>query len=181
MLWTVFDEQPSAKDNLVITLREGLIMTSRVTTIKVFGELLSALKNPETVEREPLVKLVTDILKGIVSLFGANSGGALRLKTWLDRATSQTSDIFTREEAVKELREFFPLQMEVDRTIYGLWAMEDLDKSLQKGISNWQEKPAGVTPAASLSSIASSSSHPGPSNPYAARLSYSERARMGQL
>lgn len=181
MLWTVFYEQPKAKDTLVISLKEGLIATSKATANLVFGDLLNAIRKPEAVQRAPLTTLVTDVSRGLIALFGANSGGALRLKNWLDQAGSQTDDVFTREVAVRELREFFPMQLEVDATVYSLWALDEIDHLLKKGISNWSSRPEGVTPSTSRISIASSPTHSRPSNPYSARLSYTVRARMGQL
>lgn len=181
MIWTVFEEQPKAKDTLVISLKEGLIATSKATANLVFGDLLNAIRKPETVQREPLTTLVTDVSRGLIALFGANSGGALRLKNWLEQASSQTDEVFTREIAIRELREFFPMQLEIDTTVYSLWALDEVDHLLQKGISNWSSRSVGVTPSTSRTSIASSPTHSRPANPYSARMSYTERARMGQL
>ncbi|CBY09616.1 unnamed protein product [Oikopleura dioica] len=151
MLWYVLNEQPNTKDMTVISLREGMIMTSRVTAGKVFGKLLPMLVNSDETERQPLVNLVTEVKSGLVTLFGENCSGVIRLKKWLEKESMQSGDVFTRQMAIEELRDFFPTAVEMEEIIFKQCCLDDLDKNIRKGIANWNKaKPEEAGPSSSL-------------------------------
>ena len=79
MLRAVFGEPPSVKDCFIISLREGMIVTAKMTVNAIFVELLSALKEPEKLRKKDLESLVNKIRSGITTLFGENAAGACRL------------------------------------------------------------------------------------------------------
>jgi len=75
---------------------------------------------------------------------------------------------------VEELRDFYPTSVEMEEIIFKQWCLDDLDRNIRKGISNWTK---------SKSEEAGPSSNMGPPsrpvNPY--QMSFSEQARRGAL
>lgn len=172
MLWFVLNEQPNVKDTMILSLKEGMIVTSRVTAMKVFGELLTTLTRPQDIKRQPLVDLVSEIKSGLVTLFGDSCAGSIRLKKWLERANNQSAEVFTRQSAISELRDFFPADIEMEEILFKRWNLNELDTKLRKGVSNW-EHPENNKENSAPTRVARNV------NPY--QLSFSEQARRGEL
>ncbi|CBY43323.1 unnamed protein product [Oikopleura dioica] len=144
LVWEVVRERNNSA-TWILNFRDGVRAIIDTTHHLIFCEMLLFMSNPQRseMERPLLTHIVKQVRENLTKLFSSAAVGVGHLDQWL---LAEKEEGFTKHMAVAKLRQFFPFSGEMHTRTYAFTGLEECDKAIEGGISDWEyleETPPG--------------------------------------